>query len=86
MNQYGPVISMIPAAQQWFVEKNYPREERIGEEISPDVIRRLSIMPEFVKAYEPDSMKPCDFISYGAAQRTLCQHIEAAGLRLLERL
>ena len=79
------VMTMTPAAQRWFVEEDHHREERIGKEIAPDVIERLSIMPEFVKAYEPDGMKPCDFISYGATQRTLCQYIEA-GWRLLENV
>lgn len=81
----GVVMSMIPAAQQWFVEENFSREEGIGKEIAPDVIERLSIMPEFGKAYEPDGMTPSDFISYGATQRTLCQYIES-GWKLLENL
>ena len=79
----GLVMTMTPAAQQWFVEEDHPREERIEKVIAPDVIDRLSILPEFVKAYEPDGMKPGDFISYGATQRTLCQYIEA-GWKLLE--
>jgi transaldolase len=79
----GLVMTMIPAAQQWFVEEDYSREERIEKGIPPDVIDRLSNMPEFVKAYEPDGMKPRDFISYGAAQRTLCQYTEV-GWKLLE--
>jgi transaldolase len=81
----GLVMSMIPAAQLWFVEEDHAREERIEKEIPADLIERLSIVPEFVKAYEPDGLKPCDFISYGAAQRTLCQYIEL-GWRLLENL
>ena len=40
-------------------------------------------MPEFVKAYEPDGMTQKDFISYGVAQRTICQFVEA-GWKLLE--
>jgi transaldolase len=79
----GLVMSMTPAAQQWFVEGDHSREEKIGKEIAPEVIERLMMVPEFVKAYEPDGMKPLDFISYGATQRTLCQYIES-GWRLLE--
>ncbi len=77
------LISIAPAAQEWFVEKGYPREERIDNEIPLDVIQRLSTIPEFVKAYEPDGMAPKDFISYGATQRTLSQFVEA-GWKLLE--
>ena len=77
------IMSIAPAAQQWFVAEDYPREERIHKPIDPEVVRRLSTMPEFVKAYEPDGMTPADFISYGATQRTLCQFVEA-GWKLLE--
>jgi transaldolase len=79
------VVSIAPAAQEWFVAQDHPREERIGIEISSDVIQRLCTMQEFVKAYEPDGMMPKDFISYGATQRTLSQFVEA-GWKLLELL
>lgn len=77
------VMSIAPVPQEWFVAKDHPREERIEKEIPRDVIDRLSTMPEFVKAYEPDGMTVNDFISYGVSQRTLCQFVEA-GWRLLE--
>ena len=79
----GLIMSIAPAAQQWFIEEDHPREERIGKETEPDVLQRLSAMPEFVKAYEPEGMKPADFISYGVTQRTLSQFVEA-GWKLLE--
>jgi transaldolase len=79
----GLIMSMTSAAQEWFVGEDHPREERIDTEIAPDVIERLSAIPEFVKAYEPVGMKPADFISYGVTQRTLCQYVEA-GWKLLE--
>ncbi len=77
------LVSIAPAAQEWFIAQDHPREERIEKEISPDVIQRLSAMPEFIKAYEPNGMASKDFISYGATQRTLSQFIEA-GWKLLE--
>ena len=77
------VMSIAPAPQEWFVTKDHPREERIGQDVAPDVVERLRSMPEFVKAYEPEGMAPSDFISYGVTQRTLSQFIEA-GWRLLE--
>jgi|WetSurMetagenome_2_1015567.scaffolds.fasta_scaffold123993_2 transaldolase len=78
----GLIISMTTAAQEWFLAEDYPREERIEKEIAQDVIERLSTMPEFVKAYEPDGMNPAEFISYGATQRTLSQYIESGWKRL----
>ncbi len=77
------LVSIAPAAQEWFITKDHPREERIERPIAADVLKRLSTMPEFVKAYEPDGMVPRDFISYGVTQRTLSQFIES-GWKLLE--
>jgi len=77
------IMSIAPAPQEWFLSGDLPREERIGNDVDPGVVRRLSAMAEFTKAYEPEGMAPSDFISYGATQRTLCQFVEA-GWRLLE--
>ena len=77
------IMSIAPAPQEWFITKDYPREERIDRDVDTDVIRRLMSMPEFVKGYEPDGMAPSDFIGYGVTQRTLCQFVEA-GWKLLE--
>jgi len=77
------VMSIAPAAQTWFVEQDHPREVRIDKPVPQDVIERLRSMPEFVKAYEPDGMKPEEFVAYGVTQRTICQFIEA-GWKLLE--
>jgi transaldolase len=77
------VMSIAPPYQEMFVTQDLPREERIEQPVDPDVIERLSRMPEFVRAYEPDGMAPAEFISYGATQRTLCQFCEA-GWKLME--
>jgi transaldolase len=77
------LMSIAPAPQEWFVNQDHAREERIEKEVPADAIERLSTMPEFLKAYEPNGMKPNDFISYGVCQRTICQFIES-GWKLLE--
>lgn len=79
------LMSIAPAAQEWFITRDHPREERIEKSIAADVVERLLTMPEFVKAYEPEGMAPGDFISYGPTQRTICQFIEA-GWKILEDL
>ncbi len=79
------LMSIASAAQEWFITRDHPREERIEKSVAADVVERLSTMSEFVKAYEPDGMAPGDFISYGVTQRTLCQFAEA-GWRILENL
>jgi transaldolase len=77
------LMSIAPSAQEWFITRDHPREERIEVPIAADVEERLMTMPEFVKAYEPAGMPPRGFISYGVTQRTICQFIEA-GWKVLE--
>lgn len=77
------VISIAPAYQTLFLGEALARQERIRQEVPADVIRRLSRMADFVRAYEPEAMRPEQFISYGVTQRTLAQFIEA-GWRQLE--
>ena len=75
-------MSIAPGPQEWFVKEDYPREERIAAEVPAGIVERLRTMPEFVKAYEPEGMKP-EGVSDGVTQRTLCQFVES-GWRLLE--
>ena len=77
------VMSIHPTSQEFFVARDHPREERIDSPVPEDVIDRLSQMPEFVRAYEPDGMEPNDFIGFGATQRTLGQFCES-GWKLME--
>jgi transaldolase len=77
------VMSIAPNVQKLLLGPDVPRELRIEKPVSADVIKRLSSIPDFVKAYEPDGMKPEEFISYGLTQRTLAQFIEA-GWALIE--
>ena len=78
------IMSIHPKYQAQLLSEDVPMEERIDLEIAPDVIKRLSTLPEFVRAYEPDGMAPEDFIMYGATQRTLSQ-FSATGWNLLEK-
>jgi len=76
-------MSIAPPYQEMLVSDDLPREKRIDNPVSPDVIERLSHLPEFVRAYEPDGMQPSEFITYGVTQRTLAQFYEG-GWKLLE--
>jgi hypothetical protein len=68
----------ISANIQDFLAKEKPPFRDTSESPVPgDVIERLCKIPEFVKAYEPDGMKPSEFLSYGLSQRTLSQFSEA---------
>ncbi len=77
------IMSIAPPWQEVFVTKDFPREPRIEKPVPQDVIDRLRIMPEFVRAYEPDGMAAEEFVTYGPTQRTLCQFAEV-GWKLLE--
>ena len=76
-------MSIAPPYQEMLLSDDLPHEERIEAEIAGDVIERLSSLPEFLRAYEPDGMKPEDFITYGVTQKTLAQFHEG-GWKLLE--
>lgn len=71
------IFSIFPSWQEPLMSGSLPCEERIGHEVAPAVITRLSRMREFVRAYEPDGMEPEEFISFGATQRTLAQFHDA---------
>jgi transaldolase len=77
------LMSIHPTPQEWFVTRDFPREERFAQPVGADVIERLSVMPEFVRSYEPDGMCPNQFIGFGTTQRTLSQFTEA-GWKLME--
>jgi transaldolase len=70
------VMSIHPSSQALFIAHDHAREERIEKPISGEVLDRLRQMPEFVRSYEADGMAPCEFVSFGATQRTLSQFCE----------
>ena len=77
------IMSVFPSIQEMLLTPDLPQEERIERDIPADVIERLSQIPDFVRAYEPEGMKPSEFITYGVTQRTLSQFIES-GWKLME--
>jgi len=76
------IMSIFPSIQEMLLASNLPQEQRIDKAIASDVIERLSQIPDFVRAYEPDGMEPVDFITYGVTQRTLSQFIESGWKRM----
>jgi len=77
------IMSIAPPYQEMLLSEELPCEERIDRQIPEDVIERLSTLPEFIRAYEPEGMQPKDFITYGVTQKTLAQFHEG-GWKLLE--
>lgn len=76
------IMSIHPTVQTLLLEPGIPREPRIDRDISSQVIDRLCTIPEFVRSFEPDGMKPEEFISFGATQRTLSQFNEVGWAKL----
>ena len=71
------VLSIHPKIQALIEKVEKPFGERIDQQVDEAVIERLKGIPEFVRAYEPDGMKPEEFITYGVVQKTLSQFVEA---------
>jgi transaldolase len=77
------IMSIAVPYQEMLLSDELAREERIDRPIPVDVIERLLTLPEFVRAFEQDGMKPEEFIAYGVTQKTLAQFYEG-GWKLLE--
>jgi transaldolase len=77
------IMSIHPTWQEPFVTRDLPHEARIDCPVPAAVIDRLRVMPEFIRAYEPDGMTANDFMGLGVTQRTLGQFSEV-GWKLME--
>ena len=79
------VISIHPKIQEQILVPSMPRDARgIEAPVEAAAVKRLMAMPEFVRAYEPDGMKPEEFVAYGLTQRTLGEFYHN-GYGLLEK-
>lgn len=76
------IMSIAPPYQKILLSEDLPHEERFEKKIPADVIERLSALPEFVRSYEPEGMKPEEFITFGVTQKTLSQFFEAGWKQL----
>lgn len=62
--------------QDMILAADPPQEERISNPVPQDILDQLRKILEFVRAYEPDGMKPSEFITYGVTQKLLSQFNE----------
>jgi transaldolase len=76
------ILSVHPKIQA-MLSPGLPIQEGIQTPVEASVLQRLLEIPDFVRAYEPDGLKPEEFIAYGVTQRTLSSFIEA-GWGMLE--
>ncbi|MCG3146792.1 MAG: transaldolase [Verrucomicrobiae bacterium] len=68
------VMSIHPKVQALI--SNLPLEPGIQRAVPAEVIERLATLADFRRAFEPDGLKPDEFLAYGATQRTLAQFVE----------
>lgn len=69
-------LSIHPKIQSMIAKETEPFTERIDIPVEASVLKRLEMIPEFVRAYEPDGLKPSEFITFGVVQKTLAQFVE----------
>jgi len=73
----GDVSMTIPHG--WitrFCASDITVENRMDNPVDPKLIAQLEKhFPDFVRAYEPDGMKPAEFDKFGATRRTLMQFL-----------
>ena len=62
--------------QDMILEEDPEQVEKISEPVDPKIVEQLQKIPEFVRAYEPDGMKPSEFITFGVTQKLLSQFME----------
>lgn len=69
------VFSLQSRVQRMVIESDLPQIERINEEVPEQIIQKLRKIPEFVRSYEEDGMRPEEFVSFGVTQKTLSQFL-----------
>ena len=70
---------VITITQDWQEKLNASNVEvisRIDKPVPPAIMEQLTTLSEFVKAYEPDGLKPEEFEHYGAFVHTLSTFLE----------
>ena len=77
------ILSIHPNYQKPLFQSPPAKELLIDRPVKQSSIDNLLKLNEFRKAYEPDGMKPEEFLSFGAEQRTLTQFSEV-GWKMLE--
>lgn len=74
------VFSVSPKIQNMLENVSGIFTPGIDKPVDAEIMERLMKIREFRRAYEPDGMREEEFLTYGAAQRTLSQYIESGWL------
>lgn len=69
------IFSLQTRMQDMIIEADPDRICQIDDDIDPVIIKNLYKIPEFVRAYEEDGLKPEEFITFGVTQKTASQFL-----------
>jgi transaldolase len=70
------VVTIPPAWQDKFNASGVEVKRRIDDEVDPAIVGELlRTFPDFGRAYLEDGMAPAEFVSFGAAKKTLHQFL-----------
>jgi transaldolase len=64
------VLTIAPAMQIAIIAQNYTVRSAINEPAPEELVQEIARVPDFLRAYEPDGMKPGEFAGYGAFVKT----------------
>lgn len=70
------IFTLSTRVQNMILEDDPVQKEYINVPVDKNIINKLMQIPEFVRAYEPDGLKPQEFITFGVVQKLLSQFTE----------
>ncbi|MCL2162832.1 MAG: transaldolase family protein [Oscillospiraceae bacterium] len=73
----GIRMSIHPKIQRMILNSGTEMTEQMNTPVNRTTIANLKKLDEFIRAYEPDGMKPEEFITYGVTQKTLASFTDA---------
>lgn len=71
------IYTVSPRVSRMVLSEEPEKCEKYLSDVDETIIDELMSIPEFVKAYETDGLKPSEFISFGLTQKLLTQFYES---------
>ncbi|MDR3078218.1 MAG: transaldolase family protein [Planctomycetota bacterium] len=69
-------FSIHPRVQKMILESDPAREAKVDLPVDKGALERLLTLREFRRAYEPDGLKPDEYLAFGVVQKLLSQFTE----------
>ena len=82
----GDIVMTMPYDWQLkFNQSEIKPVPKINEPVKKEILDTLLTIPDFQKSYDPDGMKPSEFVEFGASARTLLSFLKGYQ-NLVERI